>query len=233
MSWEVDISGKVGPLDVGIQFEVPDKLIFIIGPNGAGKSTLMKTMVGAETGMSGLVSIAGRVMMDSKNDVRLPPHMRTLGYVPQGYALFPHMNVLANVAYGCGRGADAQAKAKSALEDVGAAAFAKKRPYELSGGERQRVALARAIAREPAALLLDEPLSALDPTSRRAMRQFLKDYLAALNCPTLVITHDSRDVNAIECAVVALEAGVVAQVGSPDDLRDKPASDFIAEFFGV
>jgi molybdate transport system ATP-binding protein len=233
MSWHVDIYGRVGPLDVAIEFEVPEKLIFIIGPNGAGKSTLMKTMVGAETGMSGLVSVAGRVMMDSKNNVRIRPHLRTLGYVPQGYALFPHMNVLANVAYGCGRGASGEEKALSALRDVGADAFAKKRPHELSGGERQRVALARAIARDPAALLLDEPLSALDPTSRRAMRQFLKDYLTNLDCPTLVITHDPRDVNAMECTVVAIEAGEVAQVGPATELRDDPATEFVAEFFGV
>ena len=233
MSWKIDISGTVGPLDVALEFDVPEKLIFIIGPNGAGKSTLMKTMVGADTGMSGIVSIAGRVVMDSANGVRIPPHLRTLGYVPQGYALFPHMNVLANVAYGCGRGADAETKAHSALKDVGASAFAKKRPHELSGGERQRVALARAIARDPAALLLDEPLSALDPTSRRAMRQFLKAYLTNLDCPTLVITHDPRDVRAIDCTVVAIERGKVAQVGSPAELEASPETDFVAEFFGV
>ena len=233
MTWNVAITGTVGPLDVDISFDVADKMIFVIGPNGAGKSTLMKTMVGAPTGMSGLVEIAGKTMLRSDDNVSVPPHQRGLGYVPQGYALFPHMSVLANVAYGCGRGTAGQERAMEALEEVGAARFAKKRSHQLSGGERQRVALARAIARDPAALLLDEPLSALDPTSRRTMRQFLSAYLAKLGCPTLVITHDSRDVHAIPCTIVAIEAGMVVQVGTPDELKAEPKSDFIAEFFGV
>ncbi|MFT6400020.1 MAG: ABC-type sulfate/molybdate transport systems ATPase subunit [Bradymonadia bacterium] len=228
MTWSVDIKGRLGELHVSIAFEATDSLVFIIGPNGAGKSSLIKTILGDLTGLVGHIQVAGTVLSDA--DSWVPIHERGLGYVPQGLALFPHLDVLGNVAFGV-RGAAREERAREALSRVGAAQLSARRPHDLSGGERQRVALARAIAATPRALLLDEPLSALDPTSRRQMRHVLRGYLDDLGLPALVSTHEARDLAGSTSTIVAIEEGKVVQAGIEGQLRSNPETAFVREFF--
>lgn len=228
MTWRIDIAGRRGRFDLQIAFQAEAPLIFVIGPNGAGKSTLIKTILGDDTGLVGRVEVAGRAL--SGPDGFVPIHERALGYVPQGFALFPHLDVLGNVAFGA-RGGEPKEKAREALRSLEAMELSGRRPSNLSGGERQRVALARAIASSPRALLLDEPLSALDPTSRRRMRLFLQRYLSELDLPALVSTHDARDLTGTAATIVAIESGRVTQVGTEGRLRSEPDSDFVREFF--
>ncbi len=228
MSWTIELAGTRGALEVAVNFEVTSSLAFVIGPNGAGKSSIVQSILGNETGIHGRVEVAGRVLSTSQSSV--PIHQRRLGYVPQGFALFPHLNVVRNVAFGI-TGEAPEAAALRALKSVGAENLAQRRPRELSGGERQRVAIARAIASNPHALLLDEPLSALDPTSRRKTRRFLREYLEELELPALVTTHDARDLSGTQGAIVALENGRVTQFGSEAELRGNPQTDFVRDFF--
>lgn len=149
-----------------------------------------------------------------------------------GLGLFPHLTVEANVAFGCGRGPLARQRARAALERLGALELADRRPAALSGGERQRVALARALAVEPAGLLLDEPLSALDVGQRRRTRAVLVEHLRELARPALVVTHDVRDIVALGGEVVVIEAGRVIQQGPAEALGRAPATEFVAELLG-
>lgn len=230
--WQVELRLTRGALRLDVAFEVGPGPTAIIGPNGAGKTTLLRAIAGAGR-PEGRVVLAGRVLLDSAAGVRLPPEARGVGYVPQGHGLFPHLDALDNVAYGLrGDRAARRAAARAALERLGAAHLADRRPAALSGGEAQRVALARALAVEPAGLLLDEPLAALDIGARRATRALLAELLAG-GRPALVVTHDLRDVRALGGEVIVLDAGRVTQRGSPEALAADPGSAFVAEFFAV
>lgn len=223
MIWSIDIQGKLGELELNIQFETEANPILVIGPNGAGKSTLLRAIAGAELPIEGHILLKGQALQDKA------PHQRNVGYVPQGYALFEHMSVLDNVAFGCSEKEDAV----KALEHFDATSLTDRRPDTLSGGEKQKVALARAWASAPHALLLDEPLSALDATTRRQMRGVLARHLHQAQRPSIVVTHDLRDARALKGMVVVLEEGKVIQMGSLSELRANPASDFVAEFLDV
>lgn len=223
MSWSIDIRGKLGNLELDIQFVSEANPILVIGPNGAGKSTLLRAIVGADLPIEGHILLNGQALQDQA------PHKRNVGYVPQGFALFEHMSVLGNVAFGCSK----HENAMKALEHFEAASLANRRPATLSGGEKQKVALARAWASDPRALLLDEPLSALDATSRRQMRGVLARHLHQAGRPSIVVTHDLRDARTLQGTIVVLEEGQVVQMGSLSELRSNPASDFVAEFMDV
>jgi molybdate transport system ATP-binding protein len=236
MMLEVEIEGQVGSMPIQVQLAVAGGRLVLVGRNGAGKTSVLLMMLGLLRAR-GRIAVDGQVLLDSAAGVDLPPEDRGLGYVPQNYALFPHLTALENVAFGLGckppRPAAGQRRRRAfgLLESVDAATLADRYPASLSGGEKQRVALARALAASPRALLLDEPLAALDATIRNQLRAFLASRLAALELPALLVTHDAVDAKAFGYPVAVLERGRIVQTGSLDELRANPATPFVAEFF--
>jgi molybdate transport system ATP-binding protein len=199
----------------------------LVGPSGAGKTTVLRAVAGLARPADGRIRLGERVLFDSANRVDLAPEERRVGFVFQDYALFPHMTVERNVAYG------GRARVPELLERFRIAHLAKARPAQLSGGERQRVGLARALAREPEILLLDEPLSALDPHTRAALRLELREILDDLDLPVLLVTHDFHDAAVLADRVAALVDGKVRQMGEPSELIAAPADAFVASFTGA
>jgi molybdate transport system ATP-binding protein len=228
-AWQVELRGRLGGLVLDVCFAAGDGPTILVGPNGAGKTTVLRAIAGAATGLRGRVLLRGAVLLDDARGVCLPPEARRVGYVPQGLGLFPHLTAEDNVAFGCGHGPAARPRARAALERLGALHLADRRPAALSGGERQRVALARALAVEPAGLLLDEPLSALDVGQRRRTRTLLAEHLRQASRPALVVTHDVRDIMALGGEVVVIEAGRVTQQGRAEVLARAPATEFVAD----
>jgi molybdate transport system ATP-binding protein len=200
-------------LDVDVRFA--RGVTVLAGPSGAGKSTLLRIVAGLMRPDAGSVVIDGRAL--DGDGARAPAFQRDVAYVFQEYALFPHLDVLDNVAYGlAARGvarAERRATAGAWLERLGIAALARARPRTLSGGERQRVALARALAWTPRALLLDEPFAALDGATRAGVRDEVRATLASLDVPVVLVTHDESDVTAFAAPVVRLERGRVVEKG--------------------
>jgi len=232
-TFAIDLRGRIGTLDLDIRFETSAAITAVIGPNGAGKSTLLRMLAGAPLRVEGTASVQGGTLIDTARNLCVPPDARRLGYLPQGLALFPHLTALQNVAFGCAGDAELRdRRARELLASAGAAQLADRLPKELSGGEAQRVALARALAPEPRALLLDEPLAALDVSHRRTMRSFLGELLEASGRPALLVTHDARDVLALAQHVVVLERGKVVQQGTAQALAAAPATELVAELLG-
>ena len=232
--WDVDIAGYNGSFHLQASFRTTFGTSVLVGHNGAGKSTLLKMLVGALQPEHGHLHLNGHVLFDSSKGINLPPEDRGIGYVPQGYGLFPHMTALSNVSFGLlGRFSKTERhkRARQYLASINAEHLAERYPDELSGGEQQRIALARALVVEPLGLLLDEPMAALDATARRATRKFLVKHLSALDCPTLVVTHSRRDVVSFSEQVVVLEKGRVVQTGDLDQLTQAPATPFVEDFF--
>jgi molybdate transport system ATP-binding protein len=197
----------------------------VIGPSGAGKSTVLRLIAGLLTPRAGRVECAGEVWFDGSRSV--PTERRRVGFVFQDYALFPHMSVRANVAFGSRVAVD------PLLERIGIDQLARAKPHTLSGGERQRVALARALASDPHLLLLDEPLSALDPATRGRISKELATTVADAGVPALIVTHSYEEAMALADRVIVLEAGHVSQQGDCADLLAAPRTAFIAEFAGL
>ena len=200
----------------------------LVGPNGAGKTQTLMMILGATRPSRGRVTLDGRPLFDDERGVDLPVEQRRIGFLPQRYALFPHLDVLSNVGYGIAAPSRDERRrlAREMLRELDAEALATRRPAELSGGETQRVALARALASRPRALLLDEPLAALDVSLRRDMRRFLAERLRAWSLPTVVVTHDRADAEALDGEVVVLEAGAVVQRGRLAELAARPGHPF-------
>ncbi len=240
MQWTAKVRVQAGTFVLDASIEGGLAPVILVGPNGSGKTTLLRAIAGAHAAVQGRVEAGGRVLSDSETGVHLPPEERRIGYVPQGYGLFPHLTVAANVAFGLSGkarrmpGAERRQAVGAILERMGCERLAGRLPRALSGGEQQRVALARALVTEPGMLLLDEPLAALDPAARRDMRRFLARHLADRARPAIVATHDARDVYALDAAAVyALEDGCVSQSGPPSALAARPATSFVAEFFAL
>ena len=206
------------------------ELLALVGASGSGKTTTLRMAAGYET------PDAGAVRLDGRDITRVPPERRGFGMVFQHYALFPHMSVEENVAFGLEargvRRADRLARARSALRAVGLDGAGSRPVQSLSGGEQQRVALARAVVIEPRVLLLDEPLSNLDPTLRVTTRDELRAMLRRLHLTALFVTHDQEDAFAIADRVALLRRGKLLQIGAPEELYDRPASQAVAEFIG-
>lgn len=223
-------------LALDVELEAGPGATAIVGPNGAGKTSLLSLLLGVLPAREGRFEVSGEVLYDREAGVDVPSERRRLGYVPQEYGLFPHLDVRANVAFGLTVGPRAsdvaarEAKLAGLMNDLGLTPLAKRRPRTLSGGEKQRVALARALAISPRALLLDEPLAALDAHARREVRAFLAPFLRSLAVPTLLVTHDAADVRALAERIVVLEAGRITQSGTWAELEAAPASAFVRAF---
>lgn len=222
-------------LEFDATFE-PGTVIAILGPNGAGKSTLLRALAGLVSASTGSIEIDGVVVDDSQKTF-LPPPARSIGYVFQDYALFPHLKVLANVAFGPrSRGLGRKAASRLALEvltKIGIAELAGRLPSSLSGGQAQRVALARALATRPQVLLLDEPLAALDIETRARIRLELTEQLSAFSGCTVLVTHDPLDAMMLADRVIVLENGAVVQDATPAEIARRPATPYAAALIGV
>ncbi len=221
-----------GPLAVdGVSFRVArGTLTTLLGPSGCGKTTLLRMIAGLEAPTSGRVLIAGRDITD------LPASERNVSMVFQSYALFPHMTVLANVAYGLDVGgvprATARERARAAMATVGLVDMDERLPSELSGGQQQRVALARALVLEPAVLLFDEPLSNLDARLRRSMREEIRGLQQRLGLTVAYVTHDQQEAMAVSDRILVMNGGKLVQSGTPRELYERPLSAFVAGFMG-
>jgi molybdate transport system ATP-binding protein len=228
---DVELRGSAGELALDVAFRVGTAPLVLVGPNGAGKTRTLMMILGATRPEAGRVTLDDTVLYDAARAIDLPVERRHIGFLPQRYALFPHLDVLANVAYGVAAPTRAERLrlAGEALAELDAERLAGRRPPELSGGETQRVALARALASRPRALLLDEPLAALDVSVRRETRRFLAERLRAAQLPTVVVTHDRADAEAFDGDVVVLEKGRVAQRGRLADLAAAPATPFVRQ----
>ena len=238
MNWRVRVVARAGDLDIDVDLAGALSPLALIGPNGSGKTTLLRVIAGAHPPVAGEITVGGETLYSDERGIDRPSEDRSVGYVPQGYGLFPHLSVVDNVAFGLSSGAGrlprAQRgeRARATLHELDCLHLAERRPDRLSGGEQQRVARARALAVAPGILLLDEPLAALDATARRSVRDFLAHRLRAARVPSLVVTHDVRDVLALGAEVCVLEHGRVLQRGDVAALRAAPASAFVEEFVG-
>ena len=216
--------------DVNLEIE-PGEFFAFLGPSGCGKTTLLRLIAGFNTSDTGAVRIGGA-------DVgALPPWKRDVGLVFQSYALWPHMTVRKNVAFGLEERrlprAEIDKRVNAALDIVGLTHLAERRPSQLSGGQQQRVAVARTIVVEPKVLLLDEPLSNLDAKLRVQVRRELRDLQRRLGLTTIFVTHDQEEANTICDRIAVMNEGVVQQVGTPMDLYERPANLFVAGFLGA
>ena len=208
-------------------------ILGLLGPSGCGKTTLLRIIAGFEEPQSGIVTINGRLVA-GKHDW-IVPEKRNVGMVFQDYALFPHLTVAKNIAFGLhnsGKKSSTQInhQVRDVLELVGLSDLENRYPHELSGGQQQRVALARALAPNPALVLLDEPLSNLDVQVRIRLRQELRDILKNAGTSGIIVTHDQEEAMAISDRVAVMKAGSVEQFGTPKDIYTEPASKFVAEF---
>ena len=224
---ELSLDHALRSFRLSVALELGRETLALVGPSGAGKSSVLRAIAGLLRPERGRVAFGERPWFDSAAGVDLPPERRSVGLVFQEYALFPHLDVRRNVAFG-GRG-----RVDELLERFGIAHLAGARPADLSGGERQRVALARALARDPAVLLLDEPLSALDAHTRGVIRGELGELLAELRLPTLIVTHDFEDAAALADRVGVIVEGRILQLGSASELLAAPADEFVASFTGA
>jgi iron(III) transport system ATP-binding protein len=215
--------------DINLVIE-PGEFFALLGPSGSGKSTLLRLIAGFNAAQS------GQLLIDGHDVSNVPPWRRNVGMVFQNYALWPHMTVRQNVAFGLEERklpkAQIDAKVRAALELVGLADYAARRPSQLSGGQQQRVALARTIAIEPQVLLLDEPLSNLDAKLRVQMRTELRSLQRKLGITTIFVTHDQEEAMTTADRIAVMDQGVIQQIGTPMALYDEPVNRFVANFVG-
>ena len=213
----------VGPLSL----EIPrGEILVLLGPSGSGKTTVLRLLGGFETPDAGRIEVAG------EDVTAVPPARRRCGMVFQHYALFPHLDVGENVAFGLPERGTSDPKVAEVLALVGLAGFERRRVQELSGGQQQRVALARALAPEPRVLLLDEPLSNLDPSLRERTRRELRALIKRVGITTMFVTHEQEEAFDLGDRVAVLHAGRLEQLATADELYEHPASLFVATFVG-
>jgi putative spermidine/putrescine transport system ATP-binding protein len=227
--WKSYVPGRFVVRDVSFTLQ-PGEFLSLLGPSGSGKTSTLMMVAGFET------PTEGEIRVDGRDVAPLPPEKRNFGVVFQGYALFPHMTVLENVAFAlrmrhAGR-SERRRQAMEMLDRVGLADFAARRPRQLSGGQQQRVALARALVFEPDALLLDEPLGALDRKLREQLQQEIKDIQRRVGISILYVTHDQDEAMMMSDRIAVMTEGEIAQIGPPSEVYLHPATPFVAGFLG-
>ena len=220
----------------GVNLEIPEgRLVSFLGPSGCGKTTSLRLVAGLEAPSRGRVLVDGRVL--SGDGGMVPPERRGMGMVFQSYAVWPHMTVFDNVAFGLRLRRwpreDVRRKVMDALQMVNMAEFTERYPTQLSGGQQQRVALARALATEPAILLLDEPLSNLDAVLREKMRFEIRSLQQRLGITTIYVTHSQEEALVLSDLVATMHEGQIVQLGPPEDLYRRPRTRFVATFIGL
>jgi ABC-type Fe3+/spermidine/putrescine transport system ATPase subunit len=220
----------------GVGFEFDHGILSILGPSGCGKTTLLRCIAGLEVPDDGSIWIDGKVQTDIKKGILVPPYSREIGFVFQNYALWPHMSVYQNVAFGLKlrkvSGSEIRRRVLDALELVGLPKLEERYPSQLSGGQQQRVALARSLAMQPRLILLDEPLSNLDAKLREEMRVELKKLIKKVNISAIYVTHDQEEAFVISDYVIVMERGKILQYATPDEIYNWPAHQFVASFIG-
>jgi molybdopterin-binding protein len=224
MALALDLAVPLRAFDLELTLDVGRETVALVGPSGSGKTTLLRAVAGLVRPVRGRIVCDGETWFDGRVDRR--PEERSVGFVFQDYALFPHLSVERNVAFGGGDG-------RALLARLGIDHLARARPGDLSGGERQRVALARALARRPRVLLLDEPVTALDAHTRANVRAELRELLRTEGLPTLLVTHDFEDAAALADRVGVLVEGRLRQLAAPPELVAEPADAYVASFAGA
>jgi molybdenum ABC transporter ATP-binding protein len=209
------------------------RVLVLFGPSGSGKTTILRCLAGLDRPQEGFIRFGAEIWFDAATGVNRSPQARRLAYVAQDYGLFPHLTVEENVRFGMDGKRSATPRVESILERVHLGGMAGRLPAQLSGGERQRVALARALARDPALVLLDEPLTALDLPLRDPMRQELRQFLRSLDVPSVIVTHDRVDALTLGDRMAVLAGGFIRQVGSVPEVFSRPADVAVAASVGV
>ncbi len=217
---------------------VPGKSVLVlVGESGSGKTTLLRLIAGLLAPDAGRIALGGHTLVDADAGAWLPARSRPVGYVAQDYALFPHLSLRDNVEFGLRAArvprAERRARSARALERFGIGGLGDRLPHQLSGGQQQRAALARALVLEPEVLLLDEPLAALDLRTRRSVRGELRALLSSLTCLTVFVTHNPADALSFGERIAVLEEGRVTQIGTRDELLQRPRTRYVAEFLGT
>jgi sulfate transport system ATP-binding protein len=211
------------------------ELVALLGPSGSGKTTLLRIIAGLEFPEN------GRIFFGDKDVTQRSAYQRRAGFVFQQYALFQHLNVFENIAFGLRvqkrsirpKEAQIRERVQTLLEAVQLKDFARRLPSQLSGGQRQRVAFARALAIEPEVLLLDEPFGALDAKVRKELRHWLREFHNQIHLTSLFVTHDQEEAFEVADRVVIIDKGVVQQIGTPTEVREAPANDFVEDFLDL
>jgi molybdate transport system ATP-binding protein len=218
-------------------FELADSagITVLFGSSGVGKTTVLRCLAGLEKPDEGTIRVDGRVWVDVQGGIFVPPRERRVGFVPQDYALFPHLDVESNIGYGL-HGEPREERRRrggEAIEWLKLGGLEKRLPRELSGGQQQRVALARAVVRRPCLLLLDEPFSAVDLPTRQRLRSEMRAVVSALNIPTVIVTHDRTDGLALGDRIAVMHAGEIVQQGKPSEVFSRPASVEVASVVAI
>jgi molybdate transport system ATP-binding protein len=235
----VAVEAALGPFLLQVSLEVGAEPLAVVGPNGSGKSSLLRAILGLLRLDRGYVALGEDVLFDGDLAIDRPTEERHLAYLPQDFGLFPHLTAVENVAFALACGAEPTSRkqrrqqAMAWLDRFGIGGLAEQYPPQLSGGERQRIALARAMASSPRAILLDEPTASLDVEARVEVRAFLAGCIRSLGLPTVLVTHDVMDVEALAGRVAVLEGGRVASCGPLSDIRETPPTPFASRLFSL
>jgi molybdate transport system ATP-binding protein len=232
---EVSLSLAVPGFDLDVSWSAGSGVAVLFGPSGAGKTLTLQCLAGLITPTAGRIVVDDHVFFDSAAGINLPAQARRVGYVFQGYALFPHLSVADNLGFGLRDQprAEREQRVRRVVEQLGLGGLERRYPRDLSGGQRQRVALGRALAIEPALLLLDEPLSALDAPLRRALRDELRQLLSTFGTAAVVVTHDFTEAYRLGDRIVVYDAGRVVQAAPRSELLWQPASEAVARIMGI
>ncbi len=218
-----------------INVELDQQFITILGQSGCGKTTLLKLLAGLEQPTKGEIRFDDTVIYSSESRKNVKPNKRNIAMVFQDFALWPHMTIFQNIAFGL-KGiipkSDIPARVEHVMQLVKMQGFEKRKPGELSGGQQQRVALARALATNPQLILFDEPLSALDAVLREQMQDEIMQLIHELDCQAIFVTHDQTEAMTMSDQIIVMEAGSIAQIGSPEEIYRAPATPYVADFIG-